>query len=249
MRHLFYEWFTKMGHANADQQPSTQQYKLISDEILGQDQSRVNSIHSRSKNGVSFMDSSTTVPTMDGSIVGSGDYIVTIGLGTPVKKLSLIIDTANGLTWTQCKPCDKTCYHQRENIFVPDRSTSYKYVPCKSAICDSLWFTSTFHLPHFFHRQAIGNAMSSCSYDGPCHYIIQYEDSSFSKGYYSMEKLSLTSTDGVDEFFFGCGDNNQVNFSGAAGILGLGRDDLSLNHQASGKYNNILVLSPFNLLL
>ncbi|CAN1122662.1 Aspartyl protease family protein At5g10770 [Linum perenne] len=94
-----------------------------------------------------------------------------------------------------------------------------------------------------------GNAMSSCSYDGPCHYIIQYEDSSFSKGYYSMEKLSLTSTDGVDEFFFGCGDNNQVNFSGAAGILGLGRDDLSLNHQASGKYNNILVLSPFNLLL
>ncbi|CAN1227598.1 Aspartyl protease family protein At5g10770 [Linum perenne] len=223
------KWFTKMGHANADQQPSTQQYKLISDEILGQDQSRVNSIHSRSKNGVSFMDSSTTVPTMDGSIVGSGDYIVTIGLGTPVKKLSLIIDTANGLTWTQCKPCDKTCYHQRENIFVPDRSTSYKYVPCKSAICDSLWFTR--------------NAMSSCSYDGPCHYIIQYEDSSFSKGYYSMEKLSLTSTDGVDEFFFGCGDNNQVNFSGAAGILGLGRDDLSLNHQASGKYNNIFYQS------
>ena len=77
-------------------------------EILLQDQSRVKSIHSRLSNpkpsggnDVKVIDA-TTIPAKDGSVVGSGNYIVTVGLGTPLKELSLIcivflayIDTAN----------------------------------------------------------------------------------------------------------------------------------------------------------
>ncbi|CAN1783096.1 Aspartyl protease family protein At5g10770, partial [Linum perenne] len=60
-----------------------------------------------------------------------------------------------------------------------------------------------------------------------CVYGIQYGDSSFSVGFFGTEKLSLTST------------NNQGNFGGAAGLLGLGRDKLSLVSQTSEKYNKI----------
>ncbi|CAN1227464.1 Aspartyl protease family protein At5g10770 [Linum perenne] len=123
-------------HKNGPCAHAVQQLSL--DEILGQDQSRVNSIRSRSRTDGSFTDSSTTIPAMDGSTVGSGDYIVTVGLGTPVKKLSLVFDTGSGLSWTQCKPCGKSCYHQKEMIFEPSRSTSYNNVSCEAAVCSAL---------------------------------------------------------------------------------------------------------------
>ncbi|CAN1227460.1 Aspartyl protease family protein At5g10770 [Linum perenne] len=194
-------------HKNGPCAHAVQQLSL--DEILGQDQSRVNSIRSRSRTDGSFTDSSTTIPAMDGSTVGSGDYIVTVGLGTPVKKLSLVFDTGSGLSWTQCKPCGKSCYHQKEMIFEPSRSTSYNNVSCEAAVCSALVSAD------------IGNTRDCSS--STCVYGVKYGDSSFSKGFFAKEKLSLTSTDGVDEFYFGCGHNNHGNFSGAAGILGLGR--------------------------
>ncbi|CAN1122602.1 Aspartyl protease family protein At5g10770 [Linum perenne] len=189
-------------HKNGPCAHAVQQLSL--DEILGQDQSRVNSIRSRSRTDGSFTDSSTTIPAMDGSTVGSGDYIVTVGLGTPVKKLSLVFDTGSGLSWTQCKPCGKSCYHQKEMIFEPSRSTSYNNVSCEAAVCSAL--------------VSAGNTRDCSS--STCVYGVKYGDSSFSKGFFAKEKLSLTSTDGVDEFYFGCGHNNHGNFSGAAGILG-----------------------------
>ena len=41
-----------------------------------------------------------------------------------------------------------------------------------------------------------------------------------------------------NNFLFGCGQNNQGLFVGAAGLLGLGRDKLSLPSQTASKYNN-----------
>lgn len=76
-------------------------------QILLEDQSRVNSIHSRTYNSArdNLYDLAATVPVKSGSIVNSGNYIVTVGLGTPKTDLSLIFDTGSGLTWTQCQPC------------------------------------------------------------------------------------------------------------------------------------------------
>lgn len=69
-----------------------------------------------------------------------------------------------------------------------------------------------------------------------CVYSIQYGDSSYSVGFFGKEKLTLTSTDAFDNFLFGCGQNNRGLFGGSAGLLGLGRDKLSLVQQTASKY-------------
>ncbi|CAN0899582.1 Aspartyl protease family protein At5g10770, partial [Linum grandiflorum] len=213
----------KHGPCAQAQKLRAQQHKPSPDEVLRQDQSRVRSIQSKTRNDVSISES-TTIPAKDGSTVGSGNYIVTVGLGTPAKQLSLIFDTGSDVTWTQCQPCVRTCYQQQEKIFEPSQSTSYRNVSCDRAVCAAL-------------SSATGNT-GGCS-SSTCVYGIQYGDSSFSVGFFASEKLTLTSTDVFDEFYFGCGENNQGNFGGAAGLIGLGRDKLSLISQTSDKYNNL----------
>ncbi|XP_065848872.1 aspartyl protease family protein At5g10770-like [Euphorbia lathyris] len=195
-------------------------------QILAQDQSRVKSIHSKlSKNsGEELATDATTIPAKDGSTVGSGNYIVNVGIGTPKKDLSLIFDTGSDLTWTQCQPCAKSCYQQKEPIFDPSTSNTYTNITCGTALCGSL-------------ASATGNTFNCAS--STCVYGIQYGDSSFSIGFFGKEKLTLTPTDTFDSFYFGCGQNNQGLFGGAAGLLGLGRDKLSLVSQTAQKYKKI----------
>ncbi|KDP33485.1 hypothetical protein JCGZ_07056 [Jatropha curcas] len=195
------------------------------EQILQKDQSRVNSIHSKlsNYNNDPKVTDSTTLPAKDGSTVGSGNYIVSVGLGTPAKYLSLIFDTGSDLTWTQCQPCLRSCYQQKEPIFDPSSSTSYSNISCGSTLCNSL-------------ASATGNTVSCSS---ACIYGIQYGDSSFSVGYFGKERLTLTSSDVFENFYFGCGQNNQGLFGGSAGLLGLGRDKLSLVSQTAEKYNKI----------
>ncbi|KAK8553629.1 hypothetical protein V6N13_062426 [Hibiscus sabdariffa] len=197
-------------------------------EILLQDQARVKSIHSKlAKNlGLTNVKQTDTanLPAKDGSVVGSGNYIVTVGLGTPKKDLSLIFDTGSDITWAQCEPCVRSCYKQKDPIFSPSSSSTYSNVSCGSAACDAL-------------TSATGNS-PSCS-SSACVYGIQYGDSSFSIGFFAKEKLTLTSRDVFNNFLFGCGQNNQGLFGGAAGLLGLGRDKLSLPSQTAIKYKKI----------
>ena len=112
------------------------------DEILQQDQSRVNSIHSRLSKKLSRDDlrasKDSTIPAKSGSTIGSGNYIVTVGLGTPKKDLSLIFDTGSDLTWTQCKPCARSCYQQKEPTFDPSQSATYSNISCSSSVCSQL---------------------------------------------------------------------------------------------------------------
>lgn len=77
-------------------------------QILSRDQSRVKSIQYRVglNAGQNDLDGSkSTIPTKSGRTIGSGNYIVTVGLGTPKKDQSLIFDTGSDLTWAQCQPC------------------------------------------------------------------------------------------------------------------------------------------------
>ncbi|TRO70272.1 hypothetical protein FKB34_17510, partial [Glycocaulis profundi] len=80
---------------------------LTVEEIFTHDQSRVDSIRDRlttKKGKTDTLDSKTTLAAKSGSIIGSGNYIVTVGLGTPKKDLSVTFDTGSDLTWTQCEP-------------------------------------------------------------------------------------------------------------------------------------------------
>lgn len=207
-------------------------------EVLSHDQSRVESIQARInqnsnsnkiKNPNLNLDSNsnklkgkkTNLPVQSGRSLGSGNYIVTVGLGTPTKTLSLVFDTGSDLTWTQCQPCARSCYQQQEPIFNPSTSSSYTNVSCNSVECSQL-STSTGNTP-------------SCS-TTTCVYGIQYGDQSFSIGFFGEEKLTLSAADIFPRFLFGCGQNNQGLFGNTAGLLGLGRNSLSIVSQTAAKY-------------
>ncbi|XP_061363908.1 aspartyl protease family protein At5g10770-like [Gastrolobium bilobum] len=202
-------------------------------DILSLDEDRVNFIHSRiSKNlgheeSEEELDSAGAIlPAKSGSLIGSGNYFVVVGLGTPKRDLSLIFDTGSDLTWTQCQPCAKSCYKQKDDIFDPSKSTSYSNISCTSSVCTQL-------------SSATGNDPGCASSTKACIYGIQYGDSSFSVGYFSRERLTVTATDFMPEYLFGCGQNNKGLFGGAAGLLGLGRHPISFVQQTSSKYNKI----------
>nr|XP_048331229.1 aspartyl protease family protein At5g10770-like [Ziziphus jujuba var. spinosa] len=153
-------------------------------EILQQDEYRVNSIQSHlSKNSIET--DATTIPAESGETIGSGNYIVTVGLGTPKRDLSLIFDTGSDVTWTQCK------------------------------------------------------TQSCSSPASPCQYGVRYGDRSYTIGDFGKERITINQSDVFDNFLFGCGHNNQGLFSGAAGLLALGRGELSFVEQTAQKYNRI----------
>ncbi|XP_057810384.1 aspartyl protease family protein At5g10770-like [Salvia miltiorrhiza] len=203
------------------------------DEVLSHDQARVESIQARIDSNSNTNTNTNKIenfkwdskkanlPVESGRSLGSGNYIVTVGLGTPKRSLSLMFDTGSDLTWTQCQPCVRSCYHQQEPIFNPSTSSSYKNISCKSAECSQL-SSATGSSP--------GCATTTCVYG------IQYGDQSFSVGYFSRDKLTISATDVFPSFLFGCGQNNQGLFGNTAGLLGLGRNALSIVSQTASKY-------------
>ncbi|KAL5542996.1 hypothetical protein UlMin_010706 [Ulmus minor] len=194
-------------------------------QILQADQSRVSSIHSRltGKSNNRVKADATSIPAKSGIVIGSGNYIVTVGIGTPKNDLSLVFDTGSDLTWTQCQPCAKYCYKQKETIFDPNKSNSYANISCTSATCSLL--SSNKSTPR-------GCLQSS----SPCIYGIQYLDKSYTMGYFSKDTLTLSPSDVIPNFLFGCGQNNGGLFAGAAGLLGLGRGKISIVEQTAKKY-------------
>ncbi|KAI4302186.1 hypothetical protein MLD38_037967 [Melastoma candidum] len=80
-----------------------------------------------------------SIPTSSGKSVGSANYLVTVSLGTPGKKLQLIMDTGSDVTWTQCSPCVTSCYNQTDAIFDPSKSSTYANISCSSSICTTIF--------------------------------------------------------------------------------------------------------------
>ncbi|XP_039174023.1 aspartyl protease family protein At5g10770 isoform X2 [Eucalyptus grandis] len=186
--------------------------------VLLQDVSRVKWIQSQSSNGSDGLKASPTasLPAKSGITMGTGNYVVTIGLGTPKKDLTLEFDTGSRLTWTQCEPCAGSCYTQSEPIFNPSQSSSYANVSCNTTSCSQL-------------------GRSGCS-GSTCLYAIQYGDQSYTIGFFATEKLTLTPTEAIDNFEFGCGQNNQGLFGRTAGLMGLSNDNISIVEQTAAKY-------------
>ncbi|XP_071734033.1 aspartyl protease family protein At5g10770-like [Rutidosis leptorrhynchoides] len=201
---------------------------LTIEEIFTRDQARVDFIRAKStftKAKKDTLGKKTTLPANSGYTFGIGNYYITVGLGTPKRDLSLVFDTGSDLTWTQCQPCVGSCYSQIEPIFAPSKSTTYTNISCTSSECSAL-ITAT------------GNPPSCIS--STCVYGILYGDQSFSSGFFAKEKLTITSKDVVENFYFGCGQNNQGLFFGVAGLLGLGKGSkLSIVSQTAAKYGKV----------
>ena len=131
------------------------------------------------------------------------------------------MNPGSDFTWTQCAPCKKSCYKQKDPIFDPTESSTYSNITCSSPLCSKV--------------RSATSASPGCS-SSTCIYGIQYGDSSFSVGFFAKDTLSLGSYNTIPNFYFGCGENNQGLFGGSAGLLGLGRNQLSFMSQCAPKY-------------
>ncbi|KAL6602984.1 hypothetical protein ACP70R_043345 [Stipagrostis hirtigluma subsp. patula] len=161
---------------------------------------------------------STNLPASSGRALGTGNYVVTMGLGTPAGRYTVVFDTGSDTTWVQCQPCVAYCYRQKEPLFNPARSSTYANISCAAAACSDL-------------------DTSGCN-AGHCLYAVQYGDGSYTVGFYAQDTLTLAG-DAVREFKFGCGEKNRGLFGRTAGLMGLGRGKSSLTVQAYDKYGGV----------
>ncbi|KAJ9545957.1 hypothetical protein OSB04_025664 [Centaurea solstitialis] len=186
----------------------------------------------RSRLTINTQGSKATFPPKPESTDLGDIYVVKVGLGTPKKDLSLVFDTGSNITWTQCQPCIYlgvySCYNQQEPIFAPSSSTTYSNISCPTPECCALSFAT----------QMIPSCDKSSS---ACKYGVVYQGvRSASFGFFAKDKLTLTSEDDViDDFYFGCGLDNEGPFGGSAGLLGLGPHNLSFVSQSADKYGKV----------
>lgn len=151
---------------------------------------------------------------------GTDNYVVAIGLGTPPREMTVVMDTGSAITWVQCSPCTSTkCHPQRDDIFDPAMSSTYQTFDCHSSQCKRL-------------------PSPNCSPDdGSCSYKTTYMDTSYSSGQFVSDRLTLDPGGTIENFLFGCGhDQNSLFFGQASGLLGLGPPSSgpSLLDQAAG---------------
>ncbi|CAM0948370.1 unnamed protein product [Alopecurus aequalis] len=157
-----------------------------------------------------------TVPLAPGASIGVGNYVTRLGLGTPATLYVMIVDTGSSLTWLQCSPCEVSCHRQTGPRFDPKGSSTYASVPCSAPQCDEIQTTTGFQ--------------SGCSRSNVCEYHTEYGDGSFTTGYVSKDTVSFGSSS-FPGFYYGCGQDNEGLFGRSAGLIGLGRDKLSLYNQ------------------
>uniref|UniRef100_A0A0D9XED8 Peptidase A1 domain-containing protein n=1 Tax=Leersia perrieri TaxID=77586 RepID=A0A0D9XED8_9ORYZ len=145
---------------------------------------------------------------------GDLEYVLDLAVGTPPQRITALLDTGSDLIWTQCDTCT-ACLRQPDPLFSPGSSSSYEPMRCAGDLCADI-------LHHSCVRP--GNA---------CTYRYSYGDGTTTLGFYATERFTFTSTrdDVVVPLGFGCGTVNVGSLNNASGIVGFGRDPLSLVSQ------------------
>ncbi|KAI0529108.1 hypothetical protein KFK09_001655 [Dendrobium nobile] len=190
-------------------------------ELLRQDQARVDYIQRRATNarfnpiGRSLF---ARVPANIGLALGSSNYIVDIGLGTPTKSFSVMFDTGSDRTWTQCVPCIN-CYTQKNPFYDPSKSSTFTNISCNSNYCTQLY-------------------RFGCSSTSTCLYEEEFVDHSSTNGSFIQDTLTFSS-DTIHNFRFGCGHNNTAAFGQVDGLLGLGWGAVSIISQTAQLYDKV----------
>ncbi|XP_074564476.1 aspartyl protease family protein At5g10770-like [Curcuma longa] len=201
--------------------PFADQRKQLSHaKILDLDQAHVDDIHRRVSHSEPLAASATAIPTRSGAYLDSGNYVVTVGFGTPKKDQTVIFDTGSSVSWIQCQPCVGSCYKQEAPLFDPSLSSTYANISCASCFCNEL----------------LNKPRCSAS---DCIYSVRYGDGSVTAGFYAQDTLTLSPVDSTPGFRFGCGERNMGLFGRTDGLLGLGRDKPSIVSQTYNKYGGV----------
>ncbi|XP_062199647.1 aspartic proteinase nepenthesin-1-like [Phragmites australis] len=142
-----------------------------------------------------------------------GEYLMDMGIGTPPRYYSAILDTGSDLIWTQCAPC-LLCVDQPTPYFDPTQSPTYVRLTCSSPMCNALYY------PLCFQKV--------------CVYQYFYGDSASTAGVLANETFTFgtnTTRVTVPSISFGCGSINSGALANSSGMVGFGRGSLSLVSQ------------------
>ncbi|XP_068668333.1 aspartic proteinase PCS1-like [Aristolochia californica] len=138
---------------------------------------------------------------------------VSLAVGTPPRKVSLVFDTGSELSWVRCGKSFTAS-------FDPSLSSTYSRIPCSSQICKTK--TRDFPIP------------ASCAPDNLCHVQLSYADASTSEGTLATETFRIGGTH-MPGTVFGCMDSTFSSHpeedSKSAGLLGMNRGSSSFVSQ------------------
>jgi len=138
-------------------------------------------------------------PLISGASSGSGQYFVSLRLGSPPQTLLLVADTSSDLTWVTCSACKTNCSsHKPGSTFLPRHSPLPSFSPshCLSSPCQLV-------------PQPDPNPCNHTRLHSPCRYEYVYSDGSKTSGFLSKETTTLNTSSGramkLRSLAFGCG--------------------------------------------
>ncbi|KAL5208862.1 hypothetical protein ABZP36_033297 [Zizania latifolia] len=212
-----------LNHRHGPCSPVPSEKKPTDEELLRRDQLRADHIQRKfSKNAGAdeLQQSMVTVPTKLGTSLNTLEYVISVGIGSPAVTQTMTIDTGSDVSWVQCKPCpNPPCHAQTGSLFDPTASTTYSPFSCAAAACTQL--------------EEQGNG---CNSNSQCQYIVRYGDGSSTNGTYSSDTLTLSSSDVVKSFQFGCSHAESGFDDQTDGFMGLGGGAQSLVSQTEATY-------------
>lgn len=185
----------------------------------------------RSKRRANYLAAAT--PTTD-LIASGGEFLMKLSIGTLPFEVTGILDTSSVLSWMQCAPCQH-CFTQKQPLFTPKKSLTYKAVAGNSKLCKSL------------------GGKPSTSGENSCRYSLSYPDRYQSRGVIFTDTVAMKTTSGtptsLPNLAFGCGFDNSANFKEASGVIGMGIGPSSLITQMDsmigGKFSYCLVYNAY----
>lgn len=148
---------------------------------------------------------------------------VSITVGTPPQKVSMVIDTGSELSWLHCNNTtntNTTVRDQPDPFFNTNRSSSFSPISCSSPTCTTR--TRDFPIP------------ASCDSNNLCHATLSYADASSSEGDLASDTFGFGGS-GYPGIVFGCMNSSYSSDSdgdsNTTGLMGMNLGSLSLVSQ------------------
>ncbi|KAL3501645.1 hypothetical protein ACH5RR_036094 [Cinchona calisaya] len=175
------------------------------------------------------------LPLTSGASFGTGQYFVSLSLGTPPQPFLLVADTGSDLIWVKCSACRNCSARPPNSAFLARHSSTFSPYHCFDSPCQLV--------PHPDHVPCNRTRLHST-----CRYAYSYSDGSISSGFFSRETASFNTSSGklvrFKNLAFGCGFEASgpsvtgPNFNGAQGVMGLGLESISFPSQLGRKFGN-----------
>jgi len=148
-----------------------------------------------------------------GSVREVGYFYVTLGLGTPSRNFSLIIDTGSTITYVPCSDC-KHCGNHEDAAFDVASSSTVVQLGCSTPLCNC------------------GSPPCQCM-QNRCYYSRSYAERSSSAGFLLQDHFAFPDAAPPVKLVFGCeaDETGEIYRQKADGILGMGNNNNAFQSQ------------------